>query len=97
MAKLLPVPARALRLVCIYNNGHDIDDDQTVQIAYPTDGSRGVPVNALDAVVRSASDCFLPEGDRRVTVTGAQACARAVAEAVRPYLRRAGRAPGDGV
>jgi lysophospholipase L1-like esterase len=54
-----------------------------------------VPVNDLNAVVRSDLGRYLPPGDHHINEAGARACARAVVEAVRPHLfsaRRVGRA-----
>lgn len=52
-----------------------------------------VPINDLHAVVRADLDRYLPQGDHHLNETGAQACARAVVKAVRPYLIRDGLAP----
>lgn len=49
---------------------------------------RAVQVNDLCSVVRSDIDRCLPKGDHHINGAGAEACARAVAEAARPYLAR---------
>jgi lysophospholipase L1-like esterase len=50
-----------------------------------------VPINDLNAVVRSNIDRYLPQGDHHVNEAGAHACASAVVESVRSYLLPVGR------
>jgi hypothetical protein len=48
-----------------------------------------VPINDLNAVVRSDIDRYLPKGDHHINPAGGHACAKAVVEAVRPHLFKA--------